>query len=144
MRFARLLPLVLLVAPALAWARPDVPVAIPDGPYAVVDLSAIPSLYAEIADGPSDGPRRFTLGPASPNPFRSNTRLTLTVDATQRLTVAVFDALGRRVAMLVDGNVAPGAYPLTFEARDLPAGLYVIRVTDGQGGTATRAVALSR
>jgi hypothetical protein len=145
---ARYLPLALLLAPALAFARPaERALELPDpvgGPLAVADLAAIPSVYALGDDGPQDGPRRFTLGPASPNPFSSTTRLTLTVDATQRLTVAVFDALGRRVALLHDGAVSAGAYPMTFDAGALPAGLYVVRVTDGLGGTATRAIALSR
>ena len=144
MRTARLLPLaLLLLAPALAVARPDVPAA-PGVPYATLDLVAIPSVYAAAEDGPNDGPRRFTLGPASPNPFRSATRLTLTVETAQRLSAAVFDALGRRVATLHDGPISAGTYALTFDAIDLPAGLYVVRVTDGQGGTATRSVALSR
>jgi hypothetical protein len=139
----RLLPLALLLAPTLVAARAGVP-GIPDdavGP--VASLAAIPSIYAGM-EPTDDGPRQFSLGPASPNPFSSTTRLVLTVETTQRLTAAVFDALGRRVALLHDGPLAAGTYPLTFDAVSLPPGLYVIRVTDGQGGTATRAAALAR
>lgn len=136
-----LLALALLAAPSV-WAAPvggDVP-GLVLGPVAEM---AVPSLHASLADGP-DTPRRFSLGPASPNPFRGQTRLTLSVEATQRLNVAVFDALGRRVALLHDGPLAAGAYPLTFDAQALPPGLYVVRVTDGSGGTSTRSVALVR
>jgi len=139
----RLLPLVLLLAPTLVAARAGVPELPDDVVGPVASLAAIPSIYAESAVV-GDGPRRFSLGPASPNPFSGTTRLVLTVETAQRLTAAVFDALGRRVALLHDGHVAAGTYPLTFDAVSLPPGLYVIRVTDGQGGTATRAAALVR
>jgi hypothetical protein len=138
----RLLSLALLLAPALAVARPAAPELPGGGPLASVE--GIPSVYAEWAITDDDGPRRFSLGPASPNPFRGTTQLVLTVDVAQRLTAAVFDALGRRVAMLHDGPIAAGTYPMTFDAGSLPPGLYVVRVTDGQGGTATRAAALAR
>jgi hypothetical protein len=140
----RLLALTLLLAPAIAAAGTPAP----DGPGDVVgpvaNAYAIPSIYAAELMADDDGPRRFSLGPASPNPFRGTTQLVLTVDTPQRLTAAVFDALGRRVALLHDGPLAAGSYPLTFDAAQLPPGLYVIRVTDGQGGTATRAAALAR
>ncbi len=143
MRATLLLLLGLSAAPALAAGSGDRP-----GPFLgpLADATGIPSAYAELgpADLEPDTPRRFSLGPASPNPFRGSTRLTLTLDAPQRLNVAVFDALGRRVALLHDGPLAAGAYPLAFEAQALPPGLYVVRVTDGAGGTATRSVALVR
>ncbi len=139
---SRLLALALLLAPTLAVAGTVAP-ELPDDVGPIAGPMGIPSIYAEVAvDG--DGPRRFSLGPASPNPFRSTTQLVLTVETAQRLTVVVFDALGRRVAMLHDGAIAAGSYPLTFDAGALPPGLYVVRVTDGQGGTATRAAALAR
>ena len=42
----------------------------------------------------------------------------------------VFDALGRRVAVVFDGEVPAGAYtPLTFDSGALRAGPYFLRVT---------------
>ena len=86
----------------------------------------------------------FRLSAPRPNPFTSLTRLELTVDAASDLTVAVYDALGRRVALIHEGAVRPGTYSLRVQAADLAPGLYLVRASDGRGGTATRSVALVR
>ena len=87
-------------------------------------------------------PRAFTLSPNFPNPFNPRTTFTLTVAESQRVTVAVFDVLGRRVALLHDGLVAAGA-PLrfTFDAGNLPSGVYLYRA-DGERFSASRRMTL--
>lgn len=86
----------------------------------------------------------FRLSAPRPNPFSASTRLELTVDDATTLTVAVHDALGRRVALLHEGSLRPGTYTLTVDAADLPPGLYLVRATDGRGRTATRSISLVR
>jgi hypothetical protein len=41
--------------------------------------------------------------------------------------VEVFDALGRRVAILHDGPLAAGAHTLELDAASLPPGHYIVR-----------------
>lgn len=91
-----------------------------------------------------DAPQPFRLSSPRPNPFTSSTRLELSVDESTELTVAVYDALGRRVALLHDGSIRPGTYSLRVEAADLPPGLYVVRASDGRGATTSRSIALVR
>lgn len=112
---------------------------------------AVPASAAVVAAGAEitlvhtdDTPQPFRLSTPRPNPFTSQTQLTLTVDRATTMTVAVHDALGRRVALLHDGNVQAGTYTLRVEAADLPPGLYLVRATDGRGQTATRSVSLVR
>jgi hypothetical protein len=65
---------------------------------------------------------------APANPFRGATTLQLQVPATQRVRVAVFDALGRQVAVLHEGTLAAGeAHRLAFDGSALPSGVYVVR-----------------
>ena len=92
----------------------------------------------------SDDARPFRLNAPRPNPFTTATRFELSIEETDELTVAVHDALGRRVALLHDGTLRPGTYTLSLNASALPPGLYLIRATDGRGTTATRSVALVR
>lgn len=92
----------------------------------------------------SDAPGDFQLSAPRPNPFTSQARLDLTVDVATDLTVAVYDALGRRVALIHEGTVRPGTYSLRIQAADLPNGLYLVRASDGRGTTATRSIALVR
>ena len=121
--------------------------------YAVFALALAAATFAPAQAAPTpvvtlvqtdDTPQPFRLSAPSPNPFTSATRLALTVDRSTTLTVAVHDALGRRVATLHDGDLRAGTYTLRVEAGDLPPGLYLVRATDGQGRTATRAVSLVR
>ena len=73
-------------------------------------------------------PNTFALHAASPNPFRSATTLRYDVPVAGPVRLSVFDALGRRVAVLVDEEHAPGQHTVAFEARGLPSGLYLLRL----------------
>lgn len=80
----------------------------------------------------------------SPNPVTARAALDLTIDRAQHVTVAVYDLLGRRVAELFNGQLAAGrTLPLVFEAKALPAGLYVIQAR-GDTFSETRRVTLVR
>ncbi|WP_456427510.1 T9SS type A sorting domain-containing protein [Rhodocaloribacter sp.] len=87
-------------------------------------------------------PEAFVLSDAFPNPFNPQTQFTLMVRNEQRVRVAVFDALGREVARLHDGPLAPNtAHRFTFEASGLPSGLYVYRV-EGETFSASKLMTL--
>ena len=91
-----------------------------------------------------DTPKPFKLSAPRPNPFRTTSALTLTVEESGEITVTVHDALGRRVALLREGQTTAGTYTLRVDADNLPPGLYIVRATNEQGDTATRSLALVR
>jgi hypothetical protein len=68
---------------------------------------------------------------ASPNPFTAATTIRYEVAEARPVRLAVYDVLGREVAVLVDGAVEAGAHEAVFDARDLAAGVYVVRLTAG-------------
>jgi predicted outer membrane repeat protein len=81
---------------------------------------------------------------AYPNPFRSSARINLAAKEAQVVTVEVYDVLGRRVAVLFDGEVAAGqTQALRLAGQGLASGVYLVRVT-GETFTATRRVTLVR
>ncbi len=90
-------------------------------------------------NGPSRDDVRLDLD--GPNPFTTATRLTF--EAAGPVRVAVYDVLGREVAVLLDGPAPAGEGSVAFEAGGLPAGLYVVRLT-AAGATRTRSVVLMR
>lgn len=63
-----------------------------------------------------------------PNPFRASTSLPVTVGHSGRLTLDVFDALGRHVAQPFHQDVEAGEHRLQIEVPDLAPGVYVYRV----------------
>ena len=75
-----------------------------------------------------DTPQAFELSPAFPNPFNPRTTLVYTLGATSEITLAVFDAAGRQVRLLERGLSTAGEHHVSFEAGDLPGGLYFARL----------------
>ena len=65
---------------------------------------------------------------AGPNPAGTRTRLVLTLAAAQPVRVDVLDALGRTVAVLLDGPAAAGETEIGVDVAGLPAGVYGVRV----------------
>jgi hypothetical protein len=78
-----------------------------------------------------------------PNPFRDRTALALRTDSPGFVRVAVFDVLGREVAVLHDGPLAADTHRLRVESAELPAGLYVVRAV-GDGWARSQRVTLVR
>ncbi len=66
-----------------------------------------------------------------PNPFNPTTVISgqWTVDRFVRL--AVYDVLGREVAVLANGRYPAGRYSFTFDGSRLPSGVYFSVLTDG-------------
>ena len=77
------------------------------------------------------GPATHALGAVYPNPFGlQNARATfnLSVEQTQQVRVAVYDALGREVAVLHEGVLAAGQnQQFSLRAGQLAGGVYFVR-----------------
>jgi hypothetical protein len=78
-----------------------------------------------------------------PNPFNPSTTISFSIPVDGTVFLAVYDALGREVAMLVDETRTAGQYSVHFDATDLPSGSYICRLTAG-GQTLTRWMTLAR
>lgn len=59
-----------------------------------------------------------------PNPFRDQTLIQLETVKTQAVILRIYDARGRAVRTLYDGLLPAGPYQFTFDAANLPAGVY--------------------
>ncbi len=66
-----------------------------------------------------------------PNPTNASAMVALTLGAASEVRVAVYDVLGRRVALLSEGALDAGTHRLRFDGRALPAGLYLVRAESG-------------
>jgi len=79
-------------------------------------------------------PTAFTLEQNVPNPFNPTTSISYTLPASHHVVLKVYDARGREAALLVDKTQAAGRHTVTFNAVNLPSGVYTARI---QAGTFT-------
>ncbi len=77
-----------------------------------------------------------------PNPFNPATVVRFSVRSQGRVRLAVFDALGREVAVLVDGTPGAGTHSVVWHATGMPSGVYFYRVTAGGSSEASKMLLL--
>ena len=65
-----------------------------------------------------------------PNPFNPTTVIPF-VTSGEGVEVKVYDTLGREIRTLAEGVLPPGYHEVTFDAEDLPAGVYYCRFQSG-------------
>lgn len=101
------------------------------GGSGVVDMGAFETeAMATSAESPTAEASGPTLHLPFPNPIVGRGTLEFTMPRPERTRLDVFDVLGRRVATLFDGPAeATRAYRVEVDARDLPGGTYVARLS---------------
>lgn len=62
---------------------------------------------------------------AYPNPFNPTTNITFTLPDKATVSLIIYDMLGRKVATLVDGELAAGEQTFRFDASNLANGMYL-------------------
>jgi hypothetical protein len=88
-------------------------------------------------------PEQYVLEQNYPNPFNPSTMVGYRVPVSGHITLKVYDAAGRAVAVLVEGERAAGRYTVTWDASDMASGAYFCRLTT-EGFTQTRKMLLIR
>ncbi len=73
-------------------------------------------------------PKKFALLQNYPNPFNPSTTLVYDVPYSSRVTIDVYDVLGRKIATLVDGMQSAGEYRVTFNGSRFASGVYFYRM----------------
>jgi len=82
-------------------------------------------------DQDSQRPTEVSLDQNYPNPFNPTTEIRYTLDKPGRVKLNVYDEIGRLTAILVDGKESAGSHTVTFNASQLPSGLYFYKLHTG-------------
>jgi hypothetical protein len=76
-------------------------------------------------------PDNFTLHQNYPNPFNPTTIISYDLPENTEVNLSVYDMMGRRVATIVNENVAAGSHRVEFDAGTLSSGTYMYRLQAG-------------
>ena len=101
--------------------------------------------YSQTVEVEINVPLKFELSQNYPNPFNPTTTISYSIptpsvivppkagkQSVVNVTLAVYNALGQKVATLVNKAQAAGNYTVQFDARDLPSGIYFYTLRAGE------------
>jgi photosystem II stability/assembly factor-like uncharacterized protein len=94
-----------------------------------------------VEGGESGIPISMELMQNYPNPFNPRTVVSGQLPVASRVKLAVYDILGREVAVLVDEKKEAGKFEVTFDGGRLSSGVYIYRMEAG-GSVASRKMVL--
>lgn len=87
-------------------------------------------------------PSNYSLLQNYPNPFNPNTKIQFTIPATSNVCLDIYNALGQKVATLVNQELIVGTYQYDFNATNLPSGNYFYTLTSTDGYITTKKMTL--
>lgn len=103
----------------------ELPPPPPDGTQSASDNN-IPADYAAVQN--------------YPNPFNPSTTIQYSLPVASRVTLKIFDVLGREIATLVDGMESAGNKSVRWDADKLTSGIYFYKLEAGQFTTVKKLV----
>jgi hypothetical protein len=126
--------------------------AVPDTGLVVVDIAPLTGCHAgstfivddfgldlttDVTERAPGIPKEYSLRQNFPNPFNPVTNIVYDIPASSHVRLAVYDIIGREVAVLVNSYHSPGRYRAEFDASRLTSGVYFYRI-DAAGFTRTK------
>lgn len=76
-------------------------------------------------------PAEFSLHQNYPNPFNPNTVIIFQLTVNSFAELIVYDNLGKEITKLVNEQLQPGTYEVTFDGSNFSSGIYYYRLVTG-------------
>lgn len=117
----------------LLYAEGDESGGVHNHKYTVLLLNDAIDKATEIITGVENNtniiPKEFKLYQNYPNPFNPTTKIKFEIPRKSNVTITVFDALGRRITQLMNGEKAPGVYDVEFDASKYSSGIFFYKLS---------------
>jgi|GEM_PF-3405715 len=88
-------------------------------------------LLSSIEDMEESVKSNYYLSQNYPNPFNPATTIVYNIPYSNHVTLEVYNILGQSIKKLVDEFQYEGNYKITFDANELPTGVYIYRFKSG-------------
>jgi hypothetical protein len=85
-------------------------------------------VYQDLNQAAEFLPTEYSISQNYPNPFNPSTVISYDIPEASRVTLKVYDILGREVADLVDEFKEAGRYNVKFDASHLSTGIYIYQL----------------
>ena len=87
--------------------------------------------YSPIVEVSVPLPEKFSVFQNYPNPFNPSTRIVYSIPRNSRVVIKLFDILGNEIKTLMDEERPAGTGEVTFNAENLPGGVYLYNFSAG-------------
>ncbi len=112
----------------------------PDDPTVAVVCTLVVGDVVGIGRDEAGIPISFSLNQNYPNPFNPSTMIGFELPREQRVTLKIYDLLGREVAMALDEKMPAGIHRVEFDGSDLASGVYFYILKAGDFADSKRMV----
>ncbi len=85
----------------------------------------------EVEDNFFSLPTEYSIAQNYPNPFNPTTTISYSIPENKYVTLSIYDALGKEIAVLDNGFRIAGNYSHTFDASNLSSGMYFFTIRSG-------------
>jgi len=103
-----------------------------------IDPFSIPGLETKLTneiavavENEKSTPNTFSLNQNYPNPFNPSTKISWQLPFSSNVTLKIYNVLGNEVDLLVNEYQSAGNYGFTWNAVNLPSGIYFCRLQAG-------------
>jgi len=118
---------------------------IADGEYEIVEMIVANSagqMDVSVPEFEDSVLSTFELSQAYPNPFNPSTTINLSIPEAGYVSVMVYNVMGQLVSTLADGHMDASDYSFTWDASDVPSGVYLITTATANQATTQKVMFL--
>lgn len=77
-------------------------------------------------------PKNYLLFQNYPNPFNPSTKIKFQIKENSKAIIKIYDVLGKEISILVNESLQPGTYQISWDAVNLPSGIYFYSLQTGK------------